>query len=326
MRALTRARELFAALKRRPRLLRTLEVVLAVVVVGLCVWGVRGEWSKAWPKLKHAKLGYVALALATVALYYLVFILGWIRILGAWGVRVSYIPALQAEMVSMLAKYVPGGVWTPAARVAALSRLTGETALGTVLASILVEAMLSAISGVVVFVISLAWVHDVEAPLVPLVLFAVFCLVALHPRIFGPVMKRLLRPFGLASVEPLPFSLMGRLLVFYCGTWLIGGFGLYFLIRSVGDAPDLATIPFLGGTAAIGAIVAVLVVFAPSGLGVREASMYGLLIAVTTNSAALGATILNRLVITLVELVLFLVGIVGWRRRAERAPRPEQSN
>ena len=61
----------------------------------------------------------------------------------------------------MLAKYVPGGVWTPAARVAALSRLTGETAAGTVLASILVEAVLSAISGVLVFVVSLAWVHDV---------------------------------------------------------------------------------------------------------------------------------------------------------------------
>ena len=90
---------------------------------------------------------------------------------------------------------------------------------------------------------------------------------------------------------------MVRLLVFYCVTWLIGGLGLYFLIRSVGG-PPLSAIPFLGGTAAIGAIVAVLAVFAPSGLGVREASMYGLLIAVTTNTAALGATILNRLAIT----------------------------
>ena len=38
--------------------------------------------------------------------------------------------ALRAEMVSMLAKYVPGGVWTPAARVAALAKLTGETRYG----------------------------------------------------------------------------------------------------------------------------------------------------------------------------------------------------
>ena len=65
------------------------------------------------------------------------------------------------------------------------------------LASILVEAVLSAVSGVVVFVVSLAWVHDVDAPLVPLIVFAMLCLALVHPRIFGPLMRRLLRPFGL---------------------------------------------------------------------------------------------------------------------------------
>ena len=62
---------------------------------------------------------------------------------------------------------------------------------------------------------------------------------------------------------------MRVLLVFYCGTWLLGGLALYFLLLSLGGDPGPATIPFLGGTAAIGAIVAVLAVFAPGGLGVR---------------------------------------------------------
>ena len=317
-RALAKTRALVAAIRRRPRLLRALEIAAALLVLGLCAWGVSSEWSEAWPELRHARPGYVGLALATVAAYYLVFILGWIRILREWKVPVSYAPALQAEMVSMLAKYVPGGVWTPAARVAALAKLTGETRYGTILASILVEAVLSAVSGIVVFVSSLALVGQVDAPVAPLVVFAALCLALVHPRIFGPLMRRLTRPFGLAPIEPLSFSLMGRLLVFYCGTWLIGGVALFFLIRAVGDSPPLSTIPFLGGTAAIGAIVAVLVVFAPSGLGVREASMYGLLITVTTSTAALGVTILNRIAITLVELVLFLVGAALWRLRRSR--------
>ena len=140
-------------------------------MVALCAYAIRGEWSKAGPELEHARLGYFALALGTVAVYYLVFVLGWIRILAAWHIHLPYRAALQAEMVSMLAKYVPGGVWTPAARVAAVGRLTGVTAAGTLLASILVEAVLSAISGVLVFVVSLAWVRNAHAPLVPLVLF-----------------------------------------------------------------------------------------------------------------------------------------------------------
>jgi uncharacterized membrane protein YbhN (UPF0104 family) len=224
-------------------------------------------------------------------------------------------------MVSMLAKYVPGGVWTPAARVAALARLTGEKKTAVVLASILVEAVLSAISGVVVFVVSLAWVGGVDAPLAPLIGFAVLCAILLHPRVFRPVAARILKPFGVAELDPLPFPTMVALLAFYCATWLLGGLGLYFLVRSVGADPGVATIPFLGGTAAVGAIVAVVVVFAPSGLGVREASMYGLLIAITSKSAALGATILNRLTITLVELALFGAGLLMWRlTRSRREP------
>jgi glycosyltransferase 2 family protein len=88
---------------------------------------------------------------------------------------------------------------------------------------------------------------------------------------------------------------------------------VYFMLRSVGAEVGLATIPFLGGVSAVGAIVAVLAVFAPSGIGAREASMYGLLLAVTTSGAALGVTLINRLAITIVELLLFAVGIVSWR-------------
>jgi uncharacterized membrane protein YbhN (UPF0104 family) len=322
MRFVNGARGLIGALRRRPRLLVAVEVAIAAIVLGLCALGVKNEWAKAGPRLEDADPWYFACALVAVSAYYLVFILGWIRLLAAWEIRVPYTVALQAEMVSMLAKYVPGGVWTPAARVAALARLTGEKKTAVVLASILVEAVLSAISGVVVFVVSLAWVDGVDAPLAPLIGFAVLCAIVLHPRVFRPVAARILKPFGVAELHPLPFPTMVVLLTFYCVTWLVGGLGLYFLLRSVGTDPGLASIPFLGGTAAVGAIVAVVAVFAPSGLGVREASMYGLLIAVTSKSAALGATILNRLTITLVELALFAAGVLMWR--LARSRREEQ--
>ena len=69
------------------------------------------------PILSLFTLGCVALAG-----YYLVFVFGWMRILADWDIHISYPAALRAEMVSMLAKYVPGGFWTPAARVVAARR------------------------------------------------------------------------------------------------------------------------------------------------------------------------------------------------------------
>jgi glycosyltransferase 2 family protein len=317
-----RIRAVLAFFRTHRRLTRGLQITLVAATVGFCTWAIVDEWSKAGPRLENANLGYVVIAFAAVAAYYLVFILGWIRMLSAWGIEVPYRVALQAEMVSMLAKYLPGGVWTPAARAVALRRSWGVTDTPTVLASILVEAALSAISGVIVFVVSLAWVRGVNAPLLPLVGFGILCALLLHPRIFRPLGERLLRPFGADSIEPLPFPLTVALLLFYCGTWLISGFAVYFLLRSVGTNPGLATIPFLGGTSAVGAIVAVLAVFLPSGLGAREASMYGLLLAVTTAGPALGVTLLNRLAITLVELLLFGVGVLTWRSRRREQPAP----
>ena len=111
----------------------------------------------------------------------------------------------------------------------------------------------------------------------------------------------------------LRYRTMVALLAFYCCTWLVGGVALLFLMRSLGDDPGWSTVPYLGGAAAVGAIVSVLTIVAPSGLGVREASTYGLLLPVTTEGVALGVTVLNRLAITLVEAVLLGVGLLIWK-------------
>jgi uncharacterized membrane protein YbhN (UPF0104 family) len=232
---------------------------------------------------------------------------------------VPYRVALQAEMVSMLAKYIPGGVWTPAARTLALRRGANVTDTPTVLASILVEAALSAISGVIVFVISLRWVNGVDAPLWALIAFAVLLASLLHPRIFRPLSHKILKPFGAHDLEPLPFMTTLGLLLFYCGTWIISGFAVWFMLLSLGTSPSLAVVAFLGGVSAVGAIVAVLAFFAPSGLGAREASMYGLLLAVTSAGPALGVTVMNRFLITVVEVALFGVGLLAWRFAREAA-------
>jgi hypothetical protein len=320
MRIVTASRRAFAFFQARPKLTKGIQVTLVTATVALCAWALVDQWHKAEPLLAHARPGYLLLAFATLASYYLVFILGWIRILEAWRIRIPYPVALRAEMISMLAKYLPGGVWTPAARTIALRRQAGVTETGTVLASILVEACLSAISGVIVFVVSLAWVRGVNAPLWLLILFALVLASILHPRIFRPLSEKLLRPFGAESIEPLPFGLTVTLLLFYCATWLVGGIAVYFMLRSLGSDPGLSVIPYLGGVSAVGAIVSVVAVFLPSGLGAREGAMYALLVAVPSISdgAALGVTLLNRLAITLVELLLFGAGVITWRRADSR--------
>jgi hypothetical protein len=289
-------------------------VGLAALIAGLA-WAVRDVWPEAGPRLADADPLDLAAALAILAVYYLLFVVGWMLILASMGIRVPYRVALQAEMLSMLAKYVPGGVWTPAARVVAMRRYgIGDTPV--LIASILLEAGLSAVAGVLVFLAGLPVVGvPVGAPIGPLVGFGVLVTVLLHPRIFRWLARKILRPFGASDVQPLPWAHALGILAFYLITWPIGGFALYFLLRAVGGDPALAAVPFLGGAAAVGAIVAVLAVFAPSGIGVREGAMYGLILAVASGGVALGATILNRFAITVVEALLLLAATIAWRGR-----------
>ena len=309
-----------AFLKRHPRAVTAVQVATFAIFIGFAVWAVQSDFHDAAQRLRDASVVDFLLGCAAVAAYYLLFVIGWMKILGAWGIDIPYGVALRAEMVSMLSKYVPGGVWTPAARVVA-ARRAGITDAGLVTASMFLEAGISAVAGVIVFVISLSWVKGVDAPLLPLLGFGVVVAVLVHPRIFQPLASRILRRFGGHELPPLPEGTLVGLLAYYSFTWLVGGVGLFFMVRAVGGSPDPATIAFMGGVGAVGAIVAVLAIFAPSGLGPREATMYGLLLAVTSQGAALGATVLNRVAITVVEVLLLVVGGLVFRLRDEEEGR-----
>jgi uncharacterized membrane protein YbhN (UPF0104 family) len=309
-----RIRDAFRELGRRRWVVVGLQLAAVAILLGALGYAFRDAWEEAKPRLRNADLVDLGIALAILAAYYLLFTIAWQRILRAWSLRIPYFLALQAEMASILAKYIPGAVWVPAARVAALRRV-GIRDTPLILASVVLEAGLSAVAGVLIFFASLAALGVEDAPIAPLVGFTAVCVIGLHPRVFTPVARRVLRPFGASDFPPLPWRTLLGVMAFYAFTWLVGGAAVFFLLRSVGGDPDWTDIPYLAGVSAVAAIVAVLSIVTPSGLGVREASMYGLLVAIVPEGVALGATILNRLTITIVEAALLAVGAVAWKRR-----------
>src|SRR5439155_378411 len=153
---MSRLTDLASFASRHRRLLGAIQLGLLAVFFGSLGWALRGSIHAAAHDLDNANLTLSALGCAALGAYYLAFVLGWIRILAEWGIQLSYPAALRAEMISMLAKYIPGGIWTPAARVVA-ARRAGVTDAALVTSSMLLEAGLSAVAGVIVFVVGLAF-------------------------------------------------------------------------------------------------------------------------------------------------------------------------
>jgi glycosyltransferase 2 family protein len=309
-------------MRAHPRLLAGLQIGAVLILVGFLAYEFSDAVRDAWPRLRHADLKLVLLACVLLIAYYLLFVLGWQAILRAYGIRLSYRTVLGAEMLSMLAKYIPGGVWTPAARVVAVRR-AGVDSTSIVLATILLEAGLSAVAGVLVLAISLPFVSGVDAPVWPVIAFALIALGLLHPRVFSPLATWLSRRIGGDVIEPLPWATGIGVLIFYSFTWLVGGAALTALLAAVGGNPGPEAIAYLGGASAVGAIVAVVTVIFPSGLGVREGAVGAFMLALAPESAVIGAVVLNRLAITIVEALLLGVAAVWARGRQHSYPAPE---
>ena len=315
---LSRLKSVFAALKARPRLLAGLQIAAAVVLLAFLGYEFSDAVRDAWPRLRHADLKLVALALVLLAAYYLLFVLGWQSILRAYGIRLGYRAVLGAEMLSMLAKYIPGGVWTPAARVVA-ARRAGVDNTSVVLATILLEAGLSAVAGVIVLAASLPFVSGVDAPVWPVVAFAVLATGLLHPRVFAPLATRLCAPLRRRRDRAAAVGHGDRraaLLLRHLAGGRRGPDGAARRGRRASrHRRDRRT---SAAPAPSGAIVAVVTVIFPSGLGVREGAVGAFMLALAPESAVVGAVVLNRLAITIVEALLLAVaaGLSRGRRHS----------
>jgi uncharacterized membrane protein YbhN (UPF0104 family) len=285
--------------------------VTALVVVGFFfVRAVLRDWDTLQAQLASLDWWWVGASLVVITTYYLVFILGWRIILHEFGHRVTYRQAVVADVVSMLAKYVPGGVWAPAARVV-IARRYGLPP-GPVLASVGYEAGLAAISGVIVFLASLTFHAHVHLPLPlwALLLFTAALITVLHPRIYGPICDRVLHRLGNVPIPRLDLRVAVLILGFYAVTWVISGLSTVCLIRAIEPVSFRDQLLYVSGVGAIGAIVTVLAFFTPSGLGAREGVMYALLLPITSPTTALLVVTLSRIVVTASEL-LILAGASG---------------
>ena len=266
-------------LLRDKRVYVTLELIGLAILLAALGWALRDVWAEAVPLLRHADLGDVAIATAIVAVYYLVFVLGWLRILAAYGIRIPYRYALQAEMLSMLAKYIPGGIWTPTARVVALRRFgVKDTPRRARVDPARGGALGARRRGV--FVVGLAIVGGADVTCSLSLAFGVLVAICSTRGSSRPWHAGAAAVRRRAAVRRCRTRTMLRLLGFYALTWPLGGArSSSSSARSAATRPLGHRVPRRRG--AVGAIVAVLAIFAPSGLGVREASMYGLLLAVT---------------------------------------------
>lgn len=258
---------------------------------------------------------------ALLLLYYVAFARGMVLILRAMGAPIRLRDAFALNFISNLGKYLPGGVWPILGRYALASRF-GVSAEHAVLSTVF-ENLLSVVAGTIVVLVAIGPAAAEAMNVSPylLVLIAAGILACLHPVIFGRLSRVALRLLKSDVREvSLPMPAMLRVVAHYALTWCLGGaaFGVFVGAITTGDP---GPIPLYIGAFAAASIGGLLVLFAPGGIGVREAILAGLLAPSYPLAVAVAVGVAARLWSTAVELVASGASALMTYRRTGGGPK-----
>jgi hypothetical protein len=278
------------ATTRRVRVLAQLLLAAALVFV---VLRARSLWHGSHIDWSH--VGWVALAVALVlgAVGTAAGALIWLAILRGLGARTER-RWVWLFFQSQLGKYIPGSVWQYAGRTA-VARTYGLP-VRTVAMSLPIEFVAAAIAAGATGAFLLGWWGAAVIAAAAIVLLVIE------------------RPARVRAVA-VPATIRATLL--YVPVWLVLGASFWFCAHGLVGAPaeDLA---FYMGAFSIAWLAGLVAIYAPGGIGVREAVLVAFLGGRIGAADALVVAAASRLILILVDVLLAGIATAALRRGRPR--------
>ncbi|MEP6761303.1 MAG: lysylphosphatidylglycerol synthase domain-containing protein [Sporichthyaceae bacterium] len=309
----------------KSRRLLVLKVILGLLALGFLIAALADQWGDVRSQLAELRWWSVAGSFVAVCVGMAASMLSYRALLADLGSPLPTTVVARVFFLSQLGKYVPGSVWALVAQTE-LARERGVPRSRSA-AAVLTSIALSIGIGILLALGTLPLASGADGQLWWLLVLAPVALLTLSPSLVTWSINRVLT---LVRREPLEHPLSRRGVVKAVG-WLVVmwiGLGTPVLLLGLDLGADFADLwpAALGGFAA--AWVAGFVVFvAPAGVGPREYVLVLVLASVLPGgaAAALGLSVVVRLVMTAADLVLAGVALmipigertsgVGWRRQ-----------
>jgi glycosyltransferase 2 family protein len=291
------------------RAIHVVKLALLAIVLAFVGYALVKQFQKIdWATIE-VHVGSMLIATAFLIAVSTVQMISYRSLLAAYAAPPSWRAMAAVAWVPPLGKYVPGKVAAILGAVYMLKRYGVGAAVAV--SVVLVLDGLAVIAGLISGSPILAW--EPVRRVLPggwiyasvLVLIGVICL---HPLVFSRLVNFALRKIGRAELPRFP-DLSHYLIPVICAfaQWLFAGLALWWMTRSVAEVPA-NMIGWFVSIAALAMTVSYLALFAPGGLGVREAIYLGALASIpgVGAKAALVAALM-RIAQTLVE-----VGLAGF--------------
>ncbi len=219
---------------------------------------------------------------------------------------------------SWLGRYIPGGAtWI-------LGKIYFATKLGISKAKLAISSFLEGALQIVVVLITasamLAFDPHVASLgrgwVVALLGAAILGLISVYPPVFNRVISFGYSKLGRGTLdfEHLPSnSTVGVGIGAFALSSVLSGLSFFFVAQAVAPNIGLQDLLFIVGCSNLASALSMLAVFAPAGLGVREAVQLSMLLLVMPAEAALVATVLMRLWSIVMDALFFALALLARR-------------
>ncbi|MFQ6047568.1 MAG: lysylphosphatidylglycerol synthase domain-containing protein [Gemmatimonadales bacterium] len=282
------------------------QAALALLVAAFVWRALSGRWAEfrslqlavepqAWP---------IILSALTVWTTYALLIEAWRRLLLAWRQRLGYRPAVRVWCLSNLGRYVPGKIWSVAG-LAVLAERSGVKGWMAVAAAVVMQALIVGTGAAIVAATVPGAASALTLAIGIALAAATIAVLAFEP--LGYAFVRLVRPGSEYHALPVGTAVVAAVVTL--GSWISYGVAFWLLGRALVPAAGLTLIAAVGIFAG-GYLVGLLALFAPGGVGVREAVLVALLAPQVGASPAVVLTVASRLLLTVTEVGAALFALI----------------
>ncbi|CAK0775941.1 TIGR00374 family protein [Gammaproteobacteria bacterium] len=234
--------------------------------------------------------------------------LGWHLVLRALGQPSRAGTSMYVWLVSSTTRYIPGGIWSIASR-AALARNAGIS-MPILTTSLYLEAMLTGTTAFLAGLPALLYNAKLAIPATIVTGLVIANGFLLHPRIIR-LAGRLPGKVGkIFSTMPLPnVKAIIALYLYYLIFWFLLGVAFLIFVQSITPVPATSWIN-IGSSMALSFFLGFVVLIAPGGLGVRESTLFFLLLTITGSPVALVVSIGSRLWLMISEAISVAIALL----------------
>lgn len=304
------------------RLKKLFSYIFIATVFGFLFFNIGKSWSELKVTLFIVKKENILPIAISFLLLYPVNSIAWHFVTQALGLKTAILKNIKLWMLSNSARFLPGGFWQYAFRI----YLGKESGFGTALAAsaVLVESLFTLAVGSLIILLIFTFGRLPGSFSFPLYILgiliflpALFSLLT-RPKILQKVLRIMARfskkkitiaEINLPSRWILPLGLLFSLEFFLPGTIL------FFLTRSFTEL-SLTLYPVFIGIFAASFLAGYVVFFVPSGLGIQEASIAGLLSLFISFPLAAAIAVVFRFIMLLSE-AWFLIMVLVFTRRTQ---------